>query len=312
MFKNLQVFRLQQPLPLSLAQLEEQLGRSLFRPCASNEPRARGWMPPRSNPNTPPEPGAFPLVHSVNGQWLIMLVTETKILPAAVVNREVEARIATITEAQGYAPGRKQRRELKDRVTEELMPKALSRLSSMRAWIDPVNGWLAVDASSRSRADDMLEQLRISLDTFPIRPLATQLSPTSAMADWLASGTAPDGFTVDRECELKSPSEEKATVRYMRHALTDDNVHAQLREHLAGGKLPTRLAMTWSDRLSFLLSETLEIKRLTLLDVLVEKRDASQEGMEMFDADFMLATGELQRMLPDVLAALGGEVVEAT
>ncbi len=311
MFKNLQVYRLQVPLQISLEQLEEQLGRNRFAPCPSNQPKARGWFPPRANANLPDVPGAYPLVHSVGGQWLINLVMEDKIMPASVVNQEVEARVAVATTAQGYAPGRKQKREIKERVIEEMLPTAMAKRSAMSAWINPVEGWLVINASSRGKADTVLEQLRMSLDVFPVRPLHTQISAQSAMADWLASGTAPDGFSMDRDCELKSPAEEKATVRYVRHSLDNENVQAQIREHLSNGKLPTRLAMTWDDRISFVLTETLELKRIALLDILTEQSDKdSKEGMEIFDADFALTTGELRRMLPHIVAALGGEVTE--
>ena len=35
-------------------------------------------------------------------------------------------------------------------------------------------------------------------------------------------GEGPGGFSIDRECELRSPLEEKALVRYQRHNLDSD------------------------------------------------------------------------------------------
>jgi recombination associated protein RdgC len=37
------------------------------------------------------------------------------------------------------------------------------------------------------------------------------------------------------------------------------------------GKLPTKLALTWDERISFILSEKLEVKRLAFLDLLKER-----------------------------------------
>ncbi len=169
-------------------------------------------------------------------------------------------------------------------------------------------GWLCVDASSPAKAEEVIEHLRHCLDEFPLTLLHTQLSPQSAMADWLAGGDAPACFTIDRDCELKAAGEEKAAVRYVRHPLEGDEVKA----HLASGKLPTRLALTWDDRISFILSEKLEIKRLAFLDLLKEEAERSAEHAdEQFDADFALMTGELTRFLPVLIEALGGEKVEA-
>ena len=54
-----------------------------------------------------------------------------------------------------------------------------------------------------------------------------------------------------------------------------------------------------------------EVKRLAFLDLLKEEAEKSAEHAdEQFDADFALMTGELSRFLPQLVTALGGEVVE--
>ena len=131
------------------------------------------------------------------------------------------------------------------------------------------------------------------------------------MADWLAGGEAPSGFTIDRDCELKECSEEKASVRYARHSLDGENIEGEVKAHLAAGKLPTKLALTWDERISFILSEKLEIKRLAFLDLLMDQAEKNAEhASEQFDADFALMTGELARFIPQLVEALGGEVAE--
>lgn len=191
------------------------------------------------------------------------------------------------------------------------MPRAFTRRRSTFVWIDPQNGWFVVDAGSPGKAEEVIEHLRFCLDDFPLQPLHTQLSPQSAMADWLAGGEAPHGFTIDRDCELKAVGEEKSAVRYVRHPLGDE-VHAEIKAHLAAGKLPTKLALTWDDRISFVLGEKMEVKRLAFLDLLKEEAEKNAEHAdEQFDADFALMTGELTRFLPVLIEALGGEKVEA-
>ena len=128
------------------------------------------------------------------------------------------------------------------------------------------------------------------------------------MTDWLAGGDAPGAFTIDRDCELKSPVEEKSAVRYVRHTLEGDDV----RQHIAGGKLPTRLALTWSDRVSLILTDKLEIKRVAFLDIVKEEAESQAENAaEQFEADFALMSGEFSRLLPAVVDALviGQDVV---
>ena len=175
----------------------------------------------------------------------------------------------------------------------------------MFAWIDPINGWLVVDAASQSKAEDMLEQLRHTLDSFPLTLLRTELSPTSAMADWLAGGEAPDGFTIDQDCELRSVAEDKAAVRYARHPLEGDDVKG----HLEAGKLPTRLALTFDDRISFVLTENGALKRIDFLDVIRDQVKAGDLDAEaLFNAELALMAGEFERLLSSVTEALGGEL----
>ena len=52
----------------------------------------------------------------------------------------------------------------------------------------------------------------------------TELSPSTAMAHWLSTREAPYHFTIDRDCELKTPDDEKSSVRYARHTLDIDEV----------------------------------------------------------------------------------------
>ncbi|MEG0678203.1 MAG: recombination-associated protein RdgC, partial [Comamonas sp.] len=74
--------------------------------------------------------------------------------------------------------------------------------------------------------------------------------------------------------------------------------------HIEHGKLPTKLAMTWDDRVSFVLTEGLQIKSIALLDAVMDGNSQDDSG---FDTDVTIATGELSRLIPDLIEALGGE-----
>ena len=300
-FKNLKIYKLDGDKLTPGVSLTEQLARGPFERCASNQPMSRGWVSPRNDSE---------LIHAQDGNVLIALRTEERIMPSSAINREVAERAEKMAAEQGYKPGRKQLRELKERVIEELMPRTLTKQHTTFAWIDLNNNTLVIDASTEGKAEAVIEHLRNCLDEFPIKPLHTNVSPQSAMADWLASGEAPAGFTIDRDCELKSVGEEKATVRYVRHPLGDE-VHDEIKSHLAAGKLPTKLALTWDDRVSFVLTDTLHIKRLAFLDVCKHQvEEDNAHGDEQFAADFAIMTGELSRTISNVIAALGGEVKE--
>lgn len=294
MFRNLQIYRLPAPWAMDLHDLEEQLGRRRFRPCGSRDFKSRGWEPPTSTKR---------LVHTVDGQWLIAMALEAKLLPAAVVRQHADERATAIESEQGYKPGRKQLKELREQATQELLPRAFSRRTLMLAWIDPRAGWLMVDSPSTAGAEELLETLRESLDSFPLTLLRTCIAPCSAMSAWLEDGSAPAGFSIDRDCELRAITEDRARVRYDHHSLEGDEVKA----HLAAGKLPTRLAMTFEDRVSFVLTESGGVRRLDFIGLVREQPEKAVSADEVFDGEFSLMTGELLRLVPELVSALGGE-----
>ncbi len=293
-FKNLQIYRIPAPWAISAEQLETFLAPQTFAKCSSLELQSQGWLSPRENGM---------LVHTVNRQMMLLLGTEKKLLPATVIKQVTKVRAAEIEEQQCFAPGRKQLKDLKEQITDELLPRAFSIQRNTWVWIDPVNGWLVIDAASPTKAEEILKLLLASVDKLQISDLRTAHSPLTSMTNWLTSDEAPHGFTVDQDTELRATGESKATVRYVRHTIEADDV----RRHIAAGKQCTRLAMTWADHISFVLTESLAIKRIAPLDVLKEGNDTSSKNDDArFDSDMMLMTGELSKMLNDLVFALGG------
>jgi recombination associated protein RdgC len=187
-------------------------------------------------------------------------------------------------------------------MTQELLPRAFVGKRTTYCWIDPVNGWLVVDAAAPAKADELLELLRKSVDKLPISLLKVTQSPLSAMTGWIADSAAPAGFSIDQDMELRTA--ENAVVRYTKHPLDGDEIPG----YIAAGKFVTRLGITWGDKISFVLDDTLRLKRLSFLDILKESTDGQAENEEeRFDLDFALMTGELAHLFDDLLAALGGE-----
>ena len=293
-FKNLQLYRLAKDKPLTdLTGFEQGLSGFVLAPCSSCDPQSLGWVAPTPS-------GA--LIHSVNLQWLLALGVEKRLLPASVVKQFANDRAKLIEEAEGRRVGRKEMRDLRESIQIELMPRAFVQRRTTFAWIDPAAGWLAVDAGAPAKADELLEHLHKSIDSFGARLPATQISALSAMTALVAAGEAPHGFSIDQDLELRSP--DNAVVRYAKHTLEGDEV----RQHIAQGKVVTRLALTWRDKISFVLNDKLQIKRLVFLDILKEQSEGQSENDdERFDLDFTLMTGELAELITDLMLALGGE-----
>jgi len=297
-FKNLMAYRLTGPWVSSTAKLEEALQSAHFVECGASQEKSVGWVEPRGQAH-----GAC--VEVVAGQWILKWMMEVKSVPGSVVKRKVQEQVARIEADTGRKPGKKEVRSLSDEVRQSLLPMAFTKQSSVTVWIDPQAQRLVIDAASAAKADEVLTSLIKAVDGLALALVDTHTAPATAMAHWLGSQEAPQGFSVDRECELRAADESKAVVRYTRHALDTDEVA----QHIAHGKVPTRLALTWNDRVSFVLTDALQLKKVAFLDVVADEAptSAADRDQDHFDADVAIATGELRRLLPVLFEALGGE-----
>lgn len=298
MFKNMMMYRIQPGWDALAVDMEAALDKARFEECGASQEKSIGWVEPRGEKHGP-------LVEIVAGQRICKLMVEVKAVPSSVIARKANERAAQMEAMEGRKPGKKELREIKEDLKLSLLPMAFTKQSTVWVWIDPVARLLVIDAGSQARADEVITMMVKCLDGFGVSLINTTVSPAIAMAQWLTTQEAPPDFSVDRECELKAQDESKAVVRYARHPLDTDEV----RQHIEGGKAPTRVAMTWNGRVSFVLTEALQIKKLAFLDVVFEGSSSGKD--DGFDADVAITTAELQKLVPDLLQALGGEAALA-
>lgn len=300
-FKNLKVFRLNPNWKITAAELNEQLQKQAFEEGVfSSNPLNMGWTA------IFPETGS--LVHAIEQNYLINLRVEKKLLPASVINQFTKAKALEVEEQQGYKVGRKQMRELKESVADTLRPRAFSIYRDTRAWFDLKNHWLIVDAGASSKSDEIIGMLAKILDPLPIKSFITETSPSVAMSAWLKNDQAPADFSIDQDTELKSLGDDRASVRYAHHNPDPEDLAKQLKT----GKVCTRLALTWQDRIAFVLNDALDIRKLQALEIIEQNRDLSSiDDIERFDTDMALMFGEVNGLLSAMTEALDGEKQEA-
>lgn len=291
-FKNLLIYRITHG-DLASSALETALAGHVLQDCLQMELHSRGWMMPKENQHQ--------FVHTCNEHLLIAFGMEKKLLPAAVINQYAKDRAAVMEQHQGYKPGKKQIRDIKEAVLIELMPRAFVQRQTTYAWIDTAKKLLIIDTANLKKAEELTELLIKTVHGFRITPLATKISPSAIMTRWLSGDEPPTVFTIDRDCELQSANDEKSTVRYAHHVLEADETS----RHIKAGKKVTRLALTWADKISFVLQDNLQIKRILPLDIVKESADTPESADDVFNSDFAIMTGEISQLLPDLIDVLG-------
>lgn len=293
LFKNLMLYRYNATWKPDVQVMQEALERNCFTACSATQAQSIGWVCPRGVDN-----GS--MVEFVNGQWLLRLMIEDKPVPAAIVKRRVEELCQNIERETGRKPGKKYQAELKEDVLLELLPMAFPRQREVNVWINPKHHWIMMDVTTASVAGIVATALVKTFEGLAVNDVQTKFSPSAAMMDWLLEN-APAAWTLDMDCELRTDGDKKSVVRYSGLPLDTPEIRAYIEQ----GMMPTQVAMTWSSRVSVVLTHELKLKRISLLDVVFESNP--NDGDDVYDADVAIATGELLPLMESLISALGGE-----
>ena len=299
-FKNLHIYRFNKPFDYSAESLERVLQEQTFEACGNHDFSRYGWVPPLGRHSEM-------LTHSCNGYIMICARKQEKILPAAAVNEQVEEKVVELEASQGRNVYRKEKRNIKEDVIHTLLPRALTRSFHLYAYFAPKQKLLIIDTPSSTKAEEFLEHLRASLGSLPVVPLACHSDAAEIMTQWL-QGRAPDGFDLDRECELRNLMESSNIVRCRGQELESDEVLG----HIKAGKRVIQLAVNWREAIHFLLTEDFRIKRLKFDDRIREEAQSEEQDFAVqFDQDFAVMTLQLSHLIDELLEAFGGLEKEA-
>lgn len=292
-FRNLTLFRFSEKTAKSLKSPEDKLGKHRLRAPGPVELATQGFISPFGRDEEA-------LTHRIGDFILLNIANERRLLPNSVVSDELSARLKKIAEKEGRKVGSKERKRMRDEVLTDLLPRAFTKMSLTACYLSTKSGFAVLNTASRKSAEEAISQLRQSLGSFSVMPMAPEKSPRQLMTDWLIHGKLPAGLVLGDECELRDPAESGAVVRCRRQDLETDEV----REHLKSGKQAFALGLTFEERLSFTLGEDLAVRKLRFLDVVQDERGASGRDAEAvnvdatdLDAMFALMTLELERLL---------------
>ncbi|MDQ1120552.1 MULTISPECIES: recombination-associated protein RdgC [Pseudoxanthomonas] len=297
-FRNLTLFRF--PTSLDFSELDAQVAQAPLKPVGPLEMNSRGFI----NPFGRSEDVA---THRADDAIWVSVGGEDKLLPGAVVNDLLARKLDEIEAKEGRRPGGKTRKRLKDDLLHELLPRAFVKPSRTDALIDARSGFIAVDASSRKSAENVVSELRGVMGSFPAMPINAEIAPRSILTGWIAGEPLPEGLSLGEECEMKDPIDGGAVVKCQKQELRSEEVD----KHLEAGKQVTKLALNLDDHVSFVLGEDLIIRKLKFLDGAVDQLDDNIDDLRAeLDARFALMSAEVRRLFFILEGALKFSKVE--
>ena len=290
-FKQVTPFRLLE-LP-EKRYLDESLGNSWF-----TEPQGLDWF---SEGFTYPTAFSDTAVSEAEKTMLIALKREEKVLPSAAIKHKLDEQVVKIQTAEGRNVGRKEKHELREAIIDDLLPKAL--IKSSRTYGLFSGEWLFVDTANRRKAENLLTKLREALGGLPAQQPVPRQSPASLMTNWLLKGEAQGRFMLDSDVTLVGVGDVAPKVKISRKDLTATDVV----QHAKNGMKVTELGLVWNDRVAFILTQDLTLKRIQWLDVVQEEAEGSCDDAEsMAYATQLLMAAALSVILGELVDLLGG------
>ena len=144
-FKNVRVYKLSAPLSTDTAAWEQALVEFKFTPLTAQEAVRSGF--------------SFPLhasikqyCHACQHLMFFAVKRQEKILPAAVINEEMQPKLEALEQEKGRPLSRKEKQSLKEELQQSLLPRAFSRSSLTQGYYDPQNQWIVINSGSASKA----------------------------------------------------------------------------------------------------------------------------------------------------------------
>ncbi len=301
LFKNIFLYRFTKPIPWNAEQLAAALEENGFVPCRASESFRQGWIP--AAPMLGEE-----FIYQSGRFCMLRLNKEERLLPASVINDELAKRVAIVEEKEQRKLRKKEKQALKDEVIASLLPKAFTRQKSTAGYIDFENGLLILDIASPTKADEFTSFLRESVGSLPIRFVAMKSAPAAAFTDWIKRDHCPTPFLAGDQCELRADDGSDTVIR----CKGTESLNEVIANHLDAGLQVTQLALSWDDKISFVVSDDMTLKRIRYLDTFDDQlSEHDDDAASQFTANFSLMTLEFGQLLGDLLDALGGEDTSA-
>lgn len=295
-FKQIQLFQLTDAIAYNPEKIAENMQAMAFTPCLASFPVSVGWVSPFDDENAP-------LVHPGNGNIMLCMQVEEKILPASVIRQALTDKIKKIEKLEDKKVKQKEKMSLKDEVIMDLLPRAFTKLTRVYAYIDTKNSRLVLATLNQAKTDQFITLFKRSFSegfrAFEMKKLSY------LMTTWLKSKKSPGVFTIEESCLMQDPSLTKRTIRCQNLDLFNQGIQTFLKE----GCEVKQMEFSWHNRLSFIMADDFTLRSIRFEDdvITAAKEIETESKQQQFDADFFIMTQTLLGLFDDLLALLSKE-----
>lgn len=285
--KNLLVYRAREGFLITEDKLKEQLSEFTFVECGPHDQAKRGWIPPVDNSS---------VCYSHGGENFLLKHCEQKrkVNPKA-FKKLLNESIKSAEAEDGRPLKRKEKDIIKEELLHDVLPTTLPEDEYVHVFIIEHGKFIALDASSISKAEGVLAMLRKSIGSLPVVPLTGDKPADLVITEWVRSGTTPEGIALGDKASLKSIIEDGPEINVNHADLTSNEIVAHLNENA----MVREVGIDFQDRIAFSLTDGLQLKKLKFSDEIKDQNDdiPREDKLARFDADLALVFGEIKSVI---------------
>lgn len=284
-FKNAIVYQLNKDNLFDTQAITNAVNACPFVPCGNTDSMRSGWVSPFG------ESQDNPLVLDNNGQMLLRLKKEIKILPSSVIKQALAEKVTQQEQLFNRKLKKAEKLSLKDEVYIDLLPRAFSKYQFFWLWIDTVNKRVIVDSSSFKQAEDILALLRKEMGTLALTPYASDTPLEKTLTKWVKESLSFPPIILGDEIELKDAVEDSIVVKCKNQEINSQEIFV----HIDSGKQISKLKLIDERGVSFILNRDYTLKRIKFDNAILDKNEdfLPEESDAKLEADFMLMISQL-------------------
>lgn len=288
-FKQLQLFQLENFTFGTIEQFLEKLQPLAFHPCLANLPYSYGWVPPLEDEEQP-------LARSINGNIMICMQFEDKLLPAIVVPQALDKKIKEIEKIEDRKVRPKEKLALKEEMFTTLLPRAFSKISRVYAYINTKNATMILGTRNPKKTELFLSFFKKTISEKVNGLEVAKVS--SVLTNWVQQQNHPDSFLIEKAAVLQDPNHKQRVIRCQQQNLFSTSIQQFVKE----GCHVTQLAFSWKDRVNFVLNQDLSLSGIQYADEItaqIEEMEAETK-QQKFDADFYIMSETISAMVSEL------------
>lgn len=269
-FRNLTFFQFPEELAEAIKQaIDQGTADCALKPCGPLDLSSRGFVP--TYPETCANSESDHLPYYLGDNVIVLAVGgEDKILPSSAINKVLAERLAEIERKEGRKPGGRTRKQIKDDIIHELLPKALVKPYRLTGYLDLQRGLVVIDTASRKQAEEFVSQVRHALGSFPALPINSEIGPRSVLTGYV-SGVVIDELSVGDNFILKDSADAKITSH------NANPFGEEVTSYLGDGFQVSRLSLVLNERVEFDMDEDLVVRKFKLLDQALDNLDGGDQ-----------------------------------